>query len=317
MDSHSPAPTLSGTTPRPVVVPIVLGDSRISYQVSLKARLAPARLVRSGADGIVTEIFVRPGSAVRPTEQLLAVDDTPILAMGGPAPLFRDLAPGDMGTDVLRLDRFLVSIGRLHTAPSPEFGSSTARAVRDHNFATGRETSGTTFLASSVAWIGPRPLLHSSIVVEVGDRVALDSVILRSRSTLQRVDVAEPPAGVPAVPGGYTLRLGELSVFYQGGAESVTTPELVRRLSPAFAVDREAAATVRARRAAPVMRVPAASVIVDADGTTCVYPDRHGPAVPVTVRAGELGVVDLDPVDGLRGVLANPAQILDELTCGS
>jgi len=56
-----------------------------------------------GAQPIVTRIFLRPGSAVRPGEPILEVAGRPMFVFQGTYPAYRDLAPGESGPDVAQL----------------------------------------------------------------------------------------------------------------------------------------------------------------------------------------------------------------------
>jgi hypothetical protein len=70
------------------------------------------------------------------------------------------------------------------------------------------------------------------------------------------------------------LTVDDVHVGYDAGTGQITRPSALRRLKPAFAADEESSASVVARKPAPVVRVPAGSVVVGANQTTCVYPDR-------------------------------------------
>ncbi|MGL5826230.1 MAG: hypothetical protein ACRCYU_15665 [Nocardioides sp.] len=316
-DRWAPNPTLSSAAPEAVVVPVEQADARRSYEVSLKAELAARRVVRSRASGIVTGIAVRAGTTVDAGDRLVSLDDRPVVAFVGSAPLVRDLVPGDSGPDVLRLARFLAATGRLSGEPTDYFGVATAVAVRDFNADLGQTAAGSAFLASTVSWIGPSSMPVGGVAVRVGDRVSVDSVLLRGRLRLARVVVAEPANGVPASDGGYALSVGDVTVPYRQGSGQIDGQKALAGLEKRFADDREAAGTLRAELAMPVLRVPVTSVIVDAGGGTCVYPDVGESPVEVQVIGGELGVADLRPIAALDRVLANPGQVLDALSCDS
>ena len=64
-----------------------------------------------GAQPIVTRIFLRPGSAVRPGEPILEVAGRPMFVFQGTYPAYRDLAPGESGPDVAQLQANLQALG--------------------------------------------------------------------------------------------------------------------------------------------------------------------------------------------------------------
>jgi hypothetical protein len=83
-----------------------------------------------GAQPIVTRIFLRPGSAVRPGEPILEVAGRPVFVFHGTYPAYRDLAPGESGPDVAQLQANLQALGYpTGSDSSGVFGAGTSAAV--------------------------------------------------------------------------------------------------------------------------------------------------------------------------------------------
>ena len=84
----------------------------------------------SGAQPIVTRIFLGPGSEVRPGQPILEVAGRPMFVFGGSYPAYRDLTPGESGPDIAQLQQGLGSLGYpVGSDASGVFGAGTSAAV--------------------------------------------------------------------------------------------------------------------------------------------------------------------------------------------
>lgn len=94
---------------------------------STPVRLPTAAL---GADAVVTHVPVREGTAMREGQVLVEVSGLPVLALALPFPLYRDLAGGDSGRDVVEVQKALGRLG-YQVKVSGEFDSRTQSRLRE------------------------------------------------------------------------------------------------------------------------------------------------------------------------------------------
>lgn len=316
IDAARPSPTVSGRPPEAFIVEVTAADARPDIQVTVLPEFRRALSVQASISGLVTEVRARPGQRVMPGDVVMTVEDRAVVAFTAQSPLYRDLRRGDVGSDVLRLSGYLRRLGFLKTPPTRVVDAQFEEAIGTFNSRTGQEEPDAVFRLGSVVWTGPRPLLVDSVAVMTGDRISPGAEVIGGPRVLARVSVLEPAAGLPAVQGDYRLRLADTAVPYTAGSGEVTSAKSLRRLQHLLPRDgAESIASAQAAEPQPVLRVPAAAVIVDEAGRTCVLPSADAEPIRVVVAGGELGTAEIEPVGGLKSVLANPAQMLDLLTC--
>jgi peptidoglycan hydrolase-like protein with peptidoglycan-binding domain len=86
----------------------------------------------SGGAGIVTKMDASPGDVVRPAQVIGEVSGTSVATLTLPFALYRDLAPGDTGTDVRAVQQELATLGLLDaSAVDGTYDAATATAVHD------------------------------------------------------------------------------------------------------------------------------------------------------------------------------------------
>ncbi len=305
------SPLLSDAPPQGIVVEPehVVRDAQ--YVVGLKISRAEPMEILIEATGVVTSSSIDVGMVVRSGTRLVSVNDHPIVGMVAPAPLYRDLSPGDDGMDVTRLQKFLSDTGYYKGPLDGEIGTRTHDAIRAWNGDHGR--SGGVFLRSSVAWVGPANLELAAVTTRVGDRVASGTAVAQGPSPVIRISVEEPADGVGAGP--HRLRVGSVEVPYDSSVAAITNAEDVRAISNAMGSDEGAGQVVTVGE--PVLSIPATAVITDNGGTVCVFPDTESPAVEVTPTGGGGGMVFLPETTELETVLANPTAVRSHLSCDS
>lgn len=148
-----------------------------------------------------------PGTTIAAGEAVARVDDEPVTLLYGDVPMYRELASGDVGADVLQLETFLAVAG--HDAASPitvdeSFTSATASALAAWQSAVGLEVDGVLATGTFVVAPGPVEVLEAAAV---GD-VLRDGTVLVSAasSALVTVDVTDgnarplEPVTSPASP---------------------------------------------------------------------------------------------------------------------
>lgn len=98
--------------------------------VSLGARVSlPAPEIGDVARLVVTEAPLGRGDHVRAGQLIAAVSGRPVFGLNLRIPLYRDLAPGDIGPDVASLQESLAALGLYSGSIDGEYGTMTGRAV--------------------------------------------------------------------------------------------------------------------------------------------------------------------------------------------
>ncbi len=107
--SRRVAASLPDLDPTPVAAGVRIASAPLDHgaDATLVAReMAVPPVVAPSAEGLVTEVFVRPGSSVHDGDPVLAVAGARIVGYSG-AVLYRPLTPGTVGDDVRTAQRLL------------------------------------------------------------------------------------------------------------------------------------------------------------------------------------------------------------------
>ena len=112
---------------------------------------------------VLTSLAVTVDATVSPCGLIGSVADRPIIAVAGVIQPYRDLRPGDVGTDVAQLRTALAACGHLSDDPPGVFGPTTTQAILDVYASIGfppLTTQGTMgqLLASAPSSIGQRTM---------------------------------------------------------------------------------------------------------------------------------------------------------------
>ena len=126
--------------PTELTAPVESGTVNVSNffagSVALGNTVAVSPSPPEGIDAVVTKVPLAVGNGVGPGSVLLEIADRPVLLLGGDVPLLRDLARGDTGADVRRLQDSLRAAGWNVNDAAGTFGSSTSQAlIRFYNAA--------------------------------------------------------------------------------------------------------------------------------------------------------------------------------------
>lgn len=317
--AHADNPTQAAAPVAPVVVPVTREDVRARTTVAVAVGDAPGRDVTVAASGTVTAVAAA-GTVLAPGTEVLRLDDRPVTAMVGAAPLWRTLRAGDTGADVRRLQEHLVAVGLLRANPDGRFGADTERAVVRLNRDAGRGAAVREMDPATVVWVGPEPLTVAEVPAAVGTTVAPGAVVARGPARAGAVEVTEPPGGVDsagAYGGDARLVVGDVEVPYVPGSGAVRAPEDVERVRAALAPAAEGTVELVAAVPREVVVVPASALVTGADGSTCVYPGPGARPVVVAPVGGGVSTSQLPPDVGVDEVLANPGRAAVDHPCGS
>lgn len=309
------APDVLASDTAPSVVTVetrqVASDSAVPATLSI--RVASWRTAAVALDGVVTSIDVVPGDRLDGGEVVLTVDDQPVVAFVGSAPLVRDIATRARGEDVRRLQEFLLGQDDLETGDlevDGRYGSATAQLV--HEF---REEHG---MAESpgigpgdLIWIGGGDFVVRSADISVGVRLSVgDAVLTGQPLSIERAIEAAPldaqadwllTIGDVSVPIGSDLSLSDQDALHlwESAGDQEAVPGVIHLAEPISLVE-----------------LPAAAVW-STDDATCVFAgESHQPlSVDVLeVAFGQARVATKSLAAFPERVVVNP-EVLNEPDC--
>lgn len=308
VERHATSPVAADGAALPMTAPTTRDHVTETFVAGVTVEQQDGFAITASRSGVLTSLSLTSGSTVGAGDLIASVDDRPIFAFTGSAPLHRTLELGRSGPDVRRLQAFLTGLGLFSGEADGRFGPTTANAVGAWNTTHG--STGRQFDQSSVTWIGPEPIVVAELAAAVGQRVSPDTVLAHGpRTTLAVLVDAQGVA-----PGDYELTVGPISVQYTAPGGRIDSPPA--RDDLASVIDQDGAAGIlTSRSATEVLVVPASAVVTDLDGSTCVFPDAHGRAIEVTAVGSRAGVVHLPGDTQIREVLVNPADVRSPLSC--
>ena len=161
-------------------VSVQLFDESLSAE--LRFSITAATDLTAVASGVVTSSSCVAGTAIESGHTLLRVNAQPIVALATEIPLWRSLAQGDSGPDVLALETELLRLGYLDEADD-FFGRSTADAIETMFEANG-ERDIRTLALEQIVWLPASSVTPQSCSFTVGDVLA------------ESTSIASLPAGV-------------------------------------------------------------------------------------------------------------------------
>jgi peptidoglycan hydrolase-like protein with peptidoglycan-binding domain len=291
-----PGPTLlTAPVRREVITTTVLAQGAIDQPPQMSGpAAAPGGGGQGNAQPIVTKIFLRPGRAVRPGSVILEVAGQPLFALAGNVPAYRDLVPGESGSDVQELQANLEWLGfSVGSDSKGVFGWGTEHAVAEFYHSIG--------YTAPTEVTGPKghkkpivPLSQFIFVPKFPARIAkIGTAVGKTASgSLVTLSMGNPgitaqlnPVDAPLVrPGmavtitnprtGRALRGSVRSVGRRtqtahsiSGGLYVPLRVAISRRIPAAMVGQNVTLTITAAHsAAPVLTVPEAAVFASANG---------------------------------------------------
>ncbi|MFJ8233549.1 efflux RND transporter periplasmic adaptor subunit [Streptomyces sp. NPDC094448] len=216
----------------PATTVITRADLTLSTTVDGKIDFAQRRPVKSAVPGTVT-VAAREGARVTRGEALYELDDKPVSLLYGPVPAFREMKPGDRGSDVLQLERNLVALGRGGgISVDPRYDEATAAAVREWQKSLNRTPTGRVGKGDLVFQPGEVTVVRADAAL--ADQVGPDTPVLTVASTrpvvraqLEPADATLAAAGTRVevtLPGG-TVRRGKVAGTVRPEETGDGTPE--------------------------------------------------------------------------------------------
>ncbi len=297
----APTPTPAGLSPadqpRTAAVQRQSFDDERSVEVSFRVEGERTLAVRTG--GTVTWSGCVPGTTVTSGQTLLRVDERPVVALHTDVPLYRDLAPGDRGTDVAALQRELAALGHAVDADG-RYGGATSRAVSRLLTDAGVTRPDGALRLAGLVWMPERTLTPSTCSTTPGAALGDGEAVAAVAGAL--VAVTFP------VPGGLREGARDLTLFGVtttldpvGG--EVTDAEFLAAVgaTPDYAVAQQTKDGQKPKAALvlhdPVeaLKVPPTALFAIEGTAGCVEQDDV--AVPVTIIGSGLGASLVLPVE--------------------
>jgi peptidoglycan hydrolase-like protein with peptidoglycan-binding domain len=324
-----PLTRLTAPVRRQVITQTVLAHGAVTHPPTISGPAAAGGDSSPGAQPIVTRIFLKPGLFVTPGNPILEVAGRPVFVLQGTVPAYRDLAPGETGTDVAELQADLESLGySVGDDTSGVFGNGTAVAVTDFYANIGYSTLAIS--SGRKADRGPKmPLSEFMFVPRLPARVVkLGAHVGGTASgSLVTLSIGSPviagqlnPGDSPLVRAGLAVKITDSAtgsarrgVIRSVGRRTKTKGSIsggvylpfkiaTRRPLPNSLTGQDVTVTISAASSSkPVLAVPAAAVFASADGRTYVMKVTGAQTqvrVPVQVKITGDGLVGVKPGGG-------------------
>ncbi len=305
-------PLDSEARPGPLVVPVLASEYRVTVQVPISATLEPGFPGVALDGGRITALRTAVGAELRSGDAVLDVEDRTIIAVQSTRPLWRDLHVGMSGQDVQDVQTLLMELGFFEGDPDGEFGPQTALAVREFNEKFRGDSRDAAFHASALVWIGAEPLRVGEVSVSAGEILAEATAVFRGEESVTSIAVSEP-TGVSLPSGEYELVMSQTRVPYIWGSGSVEGDDATSVFRAMSSPD--GVGLLEAAQAREVVTVPPSAVVVDRAGEVCVFSDVGSGPTSVEVVHGGVSTTQIVPVSELETVLANPADVIEDLVC--
>ncbi len=268
-------------------------EFRDERSMGLTADVDRTAAIALNTSGMVTASGCVSRGSIESGGVIAHIDSAPIVALASSTPLFRDLAPGDEGTDVTALRQALRGLG-FDVDAEGRYSAAVRDAVKEVQRRAGVAPADGSLRLSSVAWLPARTVPVSSCEVAVGERYELGSPFAEVPGTLRSLTlVAGETAAV--VPGDRTIRLGaqEFAMPESGVIVDRAVLDAVAA-SPEYlanaAKTKDSPLSVSARLIAPlrVVAVPPGALVGGAANARCVQLEG-GATAAVRIVASRLG----------------------------
>ena len=278
--------------------------------VEVRVIEGPERSLLAPAGGVVTTAECEPGGVFTSGTAPFWIDGEPVVLLATDVPLWRDLAPGSKGPDVLSVQEELARLGG-DLVPGDSFTTYTRSIYRDLVAEVGgiaKNVSGVELARS--AWLPEPEMLVTACPIGVGTPVAAGEVLAELPSVVTGARLSLIPENL--APGERVLLVDD-EAFTISEAGEIAVEDLDRlAATPTFVYATSATPAIpimgRLALAEPVVIFPVPPrAIVESGGAACVV--DGGVTVVVDVLASQLGeayVRAADPGVSLSSVALNP-----------
>ena len=226
----------------------------------------------------------------------MKVNGVSVVALATATPMYRDLATGDKGDDVLALNNELARLGLPASAKSTTYTWNTSQGVKQLMSAAGNTSDGSLPL-TDVLWIPAASVRVGEWAGTVGATVAGGSVVGKvpgsvTKFSIQNGQPSELDRTVTLIGQTATLKAGTTEVDdAEFCARVAATQEFQSLTSDMLATGLEA--SVQLVNPVQALRVPAASVIGVNGSKGCIV--SGGKTIKVSIVGSELGASLVEP----------------------
>ena len=276
------APELLGSAKEITSAPAGVQEYTGATQVTMIPTVSQTRELVGNASGTVTEDMSSQGVSV--------------VALATATPMYRDLATGDKGDDVLALNNELARLGLPASAKSTTYTWNTSQGVKQLMSAAGNTSDGSLPL-TDVLWIPAASVRINEWAGTVGATVAGGSVVGKvpgsvTKFSIQNGQPSELDRTVTLIGQTATLKAGTTEVDdAEFCAKVAATQEFQSLTSDMLATGLEA--SVQLVNPVQALRVPAASVIGVNGSKGCIV--SGGKTIKVSIVGSELGASLVEP----------------------
>lgn len=260
-------------------------DERV---VDLELELGTPLALVSQKAGTITSSQCRPGMDAVSGGSTIEVDGVTIVDLATSRPLWRDLAAGDSGNDVLALQEELVRLGH-PTSPTGTVDDATQAVAA----ALGLTDGPAVVARERIVWLPAQSTPLDTCDLVTGQNVETGAVFATAPPPLKGLSLSTLPEGTTADD---RILVVDHATFDLGPDARITDPAALKTLGELPSVvahrasDQTTLLTGVYRLADPrvVVAVPARALVAAApDQSACV--SAGGTGVPVTVVGSELG----------------------------
>ncbi|MCL2471394.1 MAG: hypothetical protein FWF25_06610 [Propionibacteriaceae bacterium] len=160
------APPPASVVTSPVVSQVLTQAVTVRGSVDVSSSLDVVNRLQV-SPAIVTRLPVGVGSQVDTGTVIAEISGQPVFVMTGAVPAYRDMAPGDKGTDVEQLQRSLQAMNLLRTTTVGTYDSATAQAAGKLFTGNGYANPGLMPLGT-VVFVPALPATVGSVATQVG-----------------------------------------------------------------------------------------------------------------------------------------------------
>lgn len=288
------APELLGSAKEITSAPAGVQEYTGATQVTMIPTVSQTRELVGNASGTVTEDMSSQGLTSGKTA--MKVNGVSVVALATATPMYRDLATGDKGDDVLALNNELARLGLPASAKSTTYTWITSQGVKQLMSAAG-DTSDGSLPLTDVLWIPAASVRVGEWAGTVGATVAGGSVVGKvpgsvTKFSIQNGQPSELDRTVTLIGQTATLKAGTTEVDdAEFCAKVAATQEFQSLTSDMLATGLEA--SVQLVNPVQALRVPAASVIGVNGSKGCIV--SGGRTIKVSIVGSELGASLVEP----------------------
>ncbi len=180
------------STPKTVLVGSRTQDLRQGVDVAFT--MDTGSVIASPLPGVITAIGPEVGDQIKEGSFVASVDGSPIFAVSGEAPLYRDLTEGMRGPDVTTMSRLLATQGFLNPEDIDSVvGPKILHGIKSFQEAIGDQQSGV-FRYSYTVYIADVSVPIASISARIGDVVEKGRTLLSMQDRPQQVRITSASA---------------------------------------------------------------------------------------------------------------------------